>query len=128
MATTTHYVAKVGFKTGRLQRELLELLTPKDNLTAHVGDVFKVDSNGELERIESTTSAADAKSKVLKDQYILAQSDMTLDKGHVPVENRDYRYNDTVVMKDSTPRRLAVYKIINIDDVAVDTYTYTTTT
>lgn len=69
------------------------------------------------------------KSTVANATHIVAQSDQTLAYGHVPVENRDYRYNDsvagTVVAVDNlsaaTPvKHVALYKIVNVDDIIPD--------
>ena len=39
-----------------------------------------------------------AKAAVAVGDYIIAQSDQTMGYGHVPVEDRDYRYSDEVKM------------------------------
>lgn len=140
MAKTTYYVAKAQFNTAYLQREVVEDFTPyatfpktvdagKDG-KAHVGDVFFIDTahGNKFARVESTTSAADAKSKVLVGYYILAQSDQTMGYGHVPVENRDYKYSDEVKMTADTAKKFALFKITNLDDIILDTYDYDITT
>lgn len=136
MATTTHRVAKAVFKTAYLQREVVEDFEPAATFPktvdsgqdgeCHIGDVFYLNS-GEFTRRESTSTAGTAIANVAVGDYIIAQSDMTMGYGHVPVENRDYRYFDTVKMTDGTVRKFALFRITNLDDVILSEYTYTTT-
>lgn len=136
MAVTTHYVAKAQFKTAYLQREVVADLEPAATFPissantgtdgkCHVGDVFYMNS-GEFARRESTSSAAAAKAAVAVGDYIVAQSDQTMGYGHVPVEDRDYRYNDEVKMTDGTVKKFALFKITDLNDVILNTYSYTT--
>lgn len=59
--------------------------------------------------------------------YIVAQSDQTMEYGHVPVENRDYRYNPIVngtqatVAANGPVKKVALFKIVNPDDVIINT-------
>ena len=55
--------------------------------------------------------------------YIVAQSDQTMEYGHVPVEMRDYRYDDKVADK-STAKKVALFRIINPLDVIVKQTTF----
>lgn len=136
MATTTHRVAKAQFMTAYLQREIVEDFAPAATFpktvdagqdgAAHVGDVFYL-SSGKFMRRESTSTEGTAKAAVQVGDYILAQSDQTMGYGHVPVENRDYRYSDEVKMTNGTVRKFALFKITNLDDVILSEYTYTTT-
>ena len=136
MATTTTYVAKASFKTAYLQREVVEDFEPAATFPktvdsgydgkCHVGDVFYL-SSGEFTRRESASSAAAAKAAVAVGDYIIAQSDMTMGYGHVPVEDRDYRYSDEVKMTDGTVRKFALFKITDLNDVILDTYSYQVT-
>jgi len=137
MATTTTYVAKASFKTAYLQREVVEDFEPAATFPktvdsgydgkAHVGDVFYLNS-GEFTRRESSVNAATVKAAVQVGDYVLAQSDMTMGYGHVPVENRDYRYSDEVKMTDGVVKKFALYLITNLDDLILDTYSYQVTT
>lgn len=70
--------------------------------------------------IERVLSLADA-------THIVAQSDITLEYGHVPVENRDYRYFPVVnatftgtVAANTPVKKVALFKIFNKDDVILD--------
>ena len=58
--------------------------------------------------------------------YIVAQSDQTMEYGHVPVELRDYRYVDTVADK-TTVKKVALFRIINPKDVILHKVTFQTT-
>lgn len=136
MATTTNYVAKAQFKTAYLQREVVEDFEPAATFPktvdsgydgkAHVGDVFYLNS-GEFTRRESSSSAAAVKAAVSVGDYILAQSDMTMEYGHVPVENQDYRYSDEVKMTDGTVKKFALFRITDLADIEISTYSYQVT-
>ncbi len=135
MATTTTYVATAKFKTAYLQREVVEDFEPAATFPltvdagsdgkCHVGDVFYLNS-GEFTR-RTGNSAANAKAAVSVGDYIIAQSDQTMGYGHVPVENRDYRYSDEVKMTDGTVKKFALFKITNLDDLILDAYSYAVT-
>ena len=84
---------------------------------AQVGDLVKI-VGGALQLVVATnaTSGSEVTPTVTTDMYIVAQSDMTMEYGHVPVENRDYRYSDVVA--DSTAKKhVALFKVINPDDI-----------
>ena len=109
-----------GFKTAYLQREVwLDLDVVGD---CKVGDCVKVTAE------TSTVQGYMQKSTFANATHIVAQSDQTLAYGHVPVENRDYRYDLTVkgtvtqapTGKTTTWKHVALYKIINKDDVVLD--------
>ena len=48
--------------------------------------------------------------------HIIAQSDVTMEYGHVPVENRDYRYSD-VVKASTSEKKVALFPILNKNDL-----------
>lgn len=77
-----------SFITGRLQREIVEDCIVKSDSYLKVGQLCKLDSSGIL------APCTDADEKAAKESatHMIAQSDMTMEYGHVPVENRDYRY------------------------------------
>ena len=81
------------FITARFQREIpMEVavgVTPSSYL--RVGQMVKV-VDGVVKPLAASTEAA-AKTEAT---HIIAQSDMTMEYGHVPVEYRDYRYSDQV--------------------------------
>lgn len=91
------------FKTAYLQRELvLDVTLAKD---LKVGDIVTV-ADGAMSAVNSLADA----------DYIIAQSDMTMEYGHVPVENRDYKYSDKVAASDSE-KKVAVFAITSDEDV-----------
>lgn len=94
-----------SFKTGYLQKE--QVLDVKVAATLKVGDLVKV-ANGSMSKAASLTEA----------QYIVAQSDMTMEYGHVPVENRNWAYSDAVAatIGDNT-KKVAVYYIYDTRDI-----------
>ena len=74
---------------------------------------------GYLCTFNGTALAAKTSGTAAVGDCIVAQSDMTMEYGHVPVENRDYRYDDKVAAS-TTAKKVAVFKVIDADDV----YTY----
>lgn len=59
--------------------------------------------------------------------HIVAQSDVTMENGHVPIERRDYRYFPTVngtfavTVAGNTPiKKVALFAILNKYDVEID--------
>lgn len=111
-----------GFLTAYLQREVyLDIDVVND---CKVGD-FVVVTN-ETPTVQGyMTKATQAQVTGKQATHIVAQSDQTLAYGHVPVENRDYRYDPTVkgtvsvapTGKTTTWKHVALYKITNWDDV-----------
>lgn len=111
-----------SFKTAYLQREVpldLVVVVPA-NQTLKVGDLVVVTPE------TSTVSAYMQKAASLAAAtHIVAQSDMTLGYGHVPVENRDYRYSPlvagtvTAVPTDKTKpwKHVALYQIVDKNDI-----------
>ena len=125
---TNYYGKQAGsFKTAYLQHEIVEdvKVTAGKNQVLHVGDIVKI-TNGVLGLVLSASAAsADAVSfpALTTDMYIVAQSDQTMEYGHVPVEMRDYRYDDKVADK-STAKKVALFRIINPQDVIVTKTTF----
>lgn len=125
---TNYYGKQAGsFKTAYLQHEVVEdvKVTAGKNQVLHVGDIVKI-TNGVLGLVLSASASA-AGSVVFPalttDMYIVAQSDQTMEYGHVPVEMRDYRYDDKVADK-STAKKVALFRIINPQDVIVKQTTF----
>lgn len=115
------YFAQANFKTAYLQRELPVDAKAASPLELHVGDVVSgtVGADGVLTiAARSNTVEATAKSSVAVGDYIVAQSDMTMEYGHVPVENRDYRYDDKVSMGTSA-KKVALFKINDLSDINI---------
>lgn len=125
---TNYYGKQAGsFKTAYLQHEIVEdvKVTAGKNQVLHVGDIVKI-TNGVLGLVLSASASA-AGSVVFPalttDMYIVAQSDQTMEYGHVPVEMRDYRYDDKVADK-ATAKKVALFRIINPQDVIVKQTTF----
>ena len=125
---TNYYGKQAGsFKTAYLQHEIVEdvKVTAGKNQVLHVGDIVKI-TNGVLGLVlsASATSANGVSFPALTtDMYIVAQSDQTMEYGHVPVEMRDYRYDDKVADK-TTAKKVALFRIINPLDVIVKQTTF----
>ena len=125
---TNYYGKQAGsFKTAYLQHEVVEdvKVTAGKNQVLHVGDIVKI-TNGVLGLVLSASATA-AGSVVFPalttDMYIVAQSDQTMEYGHVPVEMRDYRYDSKVADK-ATAKKVALFRIINPQDVIVTKTTF----
>lgn len=125
---TNYYGKQAGsFKTAYLQHEIVEdvKVTAGKNQVLHVGDIVKI-TNGVLGLVLSASASA-AGSVVFPalttDMYIVAQSDQTMEYGHVPVEMRDYRYDNKVADK-TTAKKVALFRIINPQDVIVTKTTF----
>ena len=125
---TNYYGKQAGsFKTAYLQHEIVEdvKVTAGKSQVLHVGDIVKI-TNGVLGLVlsASATSANGVSFPALTtDMYIVAQSDQTMEYGHVPVEMRDYRYDDKVADK-ATAKKVALFRIINPLDVIVKQTTF----
>ena len=97
------------FKAARLQREIPMDVKVSEKLEVGALCAYTAGTN----TIAGATTIADA-------THIVAQSDMTMEYGHVPVENRDYRYSPGVAASSgSAVKKVALFKIINPDDVIV---------
>ena len=115
------YFAQANFKTAYLQRELPVDAKAASNLELHIGDVVSgtIGADGVYTlAARSNAAEATAKSSVAVGDYIVAQSDMTMEYGHVPVENRDYRYNDKVSIGTSA-KKVALFKINDLSDINI---------
>lgn len=89
---------KAKFKTAYLQREIPmdAVVTGGDPLV--VGEVVTVEDGGDGSPVLVKEVSANSLSEAIeKATHIIAQSDMTMEYGHVPVENRDYRYSPEVL-------------------------------
>ena len=95
------------FKTAYLQREIVLDTKVKEKLI--VGALCKTGESG-LEGVSTIEEA----------EYLVAQSDMTLEKGHVPVELRDYRYSPDVAASAVAEKKVAVFQLYDKNDVVLD--------
>lgn len=88
---------KAKFRTAYLQRELPidAVVVAGDPL--EVGEVVVVNHAANGLAVVKAVSANTLDEAVSMATHIVAQSDQTLEYGHVPVEDRDYRYNPEVV-------------------------------
>jgi hypothetical protein len=104
------------FKTAYLQREEWHDVDVVGSAPLKVGDCVQL--------VEATASVAAyiQKSTFANATHIIAQSDQTIGYGHVPVENRDYRYNPEVAVtlaaapataETTTWKHVALYRISN---------------
>lgn len=98
---------KASFKTAYLQREIVVDVTVAADV--EVGDVVTIEDGALTAKAGNTVAVGD---------YIVAQSDMTMEYGHVPVENRDYRYSPKVAAS-ATEKKVMVFKVIDVDDIIV---------
>ena len=115
------YFAQANFKTAYLQRELPVDAKAASPLELHVGDVVSgtIGTDGVYTLAARTGTVEETvKSSVAVGDYIVAQSDMTMEYGHVPVENRDYRYSDKVSL-NTTPKKVALFKINDLSDINI---------
>lgn len=115
-----------SFRTAYLQREVyLDTAVVGD---CKVGDfvTFTAETATVQQYIKKSTAAeVTAANAAAGKLYIVAQSDQTIAYGHVPVENRDYRYDPTVAQTKATAptaktdpwKHVALYKVINFEDV-----------
>lgn len=98
---------KAYFKTGLGQHEVV--LDCKVAANVKVGYLCKYDS-------ASDTLSASTSGTPVSGDYIIAQSDMSMEYGHIPVENRDYIYDPTV-KASTTKKKVAVFRVTDVTDV-----------
>lgn len=122
-------MAKGHFITAYLQREIpveVAVVTTAltENAALEVGQLVKLVAStgaGIPAYIAAATGLSDA-------THILAQSDVTMNAGHVPVENRDYRYSNKVLgtttsstmSASTTTKHVALYAITDKNDIIVE--------
>ena len=123
MAKTYFKKYHAEFRTAKEQYEIVKDLTvsgrgaaaagnnaaSKNLQVVHVGDLVKI-SGGALQLVVGTSSTSGSVSTPT------VTTDMTMELGHVPVENRDYRYSD-VVADTTTKKHVALFPVIYPDDV-----------
>lgn len=88
---------KAKFKTAYLQREVPidAVVVAGDPL--EVGEVVVVTAGSTGDYLVQAVSANTVEAAKTAATHIVAQSDQTLEYGHVPVEYRDYKYSNEVV-------------------------------
>lgn len=102
------------FKTAYLQKETVEDVTLAAAL--NVGQLVTLSGSALSAAAGSSESAA-----LSAATHIIAQSDQTMAYGHVPVENRDYKYSPVVAASTTTTKKVALFKLVDKNDVL--TYT-----
>lgn len=109
-----------SFRTAYLQRELPLDLDVVGTSPLKVGDLVTVTPE------TATVTGYMVKAATLAAAtHIIAQSDMTLGYGHVPVELQDYKYSPEVAVtraeapttKTNTWKHVALYQIIDKNDI-----------
>lgn len=121
-------MAKGHFITAYLQREIpLDIAVKTSALTEaaalEVGQLVTLVASAGADipaYIEAAASLAVA-------THIIAQSDVTMNAGHVPIENRDYKYSNKILgtitaaaAKGSPTKHVALYAITDKNDILVD--------
>lgn len=96
---------KAQFKTAVGQKELV--LDCKVSTGLVVGQVCTYDS--------ATQTLSPKASEAAAGDFIVAQSDISM-MSHIPVENRDYRYNPNVAASTDL-KKVAVFKVTEAEDV-----------
>ena len=97
------------FKTAYLQREVA--------VTADVSADVKVGQVCTL--ADDTITPVMSGDAVKLGDVIIAQSDMTVGRGHIPVENRSMLYSDKVAAGDE--KHVMVFLITDLNDVILKT-------
>lgn len=103
---------KGSFKTAYDQREII--------LDAKVTQDFEIGAIVTNEDDTGLTASQEAK----LGSYIIAQSDESMEYGHIPVENRDYRYSNIVKKSTEATKKVAVFRIDDPDDIIVGDTVY----
>ena len=111
---------KGSFKTAYLQREVPMDVAVIGSAPLKVGQLvtLTVGASGKPDSIAAATTLTAA-------THIIAQSDMTLGYGHVPVESRVWNYSDKVAttgtaLATTTPvKHVALYSIMDATDIIV---------
>lgn len=108
---------KAKFKTAYLQREIsTDVIIAGD---MHVGELgVIVPATDKMPAVINKLVATDVEAARKEANVIIAQSDMTMEYGHVPVEDRDYRYSDIVKSKADNANYIGVYE--NVADLPKD--------
>lgn len=117
-------IVTAQFKTAYLQREVVmdAILSTNSGAAADgmvgandykVGDLVKyTKSTNTLAPVATAPTTNDGT------YYFFAQSDQTMGYGHVPVENRDYRYNPSIAKSAAnTTKKVALFQVVDFNDV-----------
>lgn len=113
-------IVTAQFKTAYLQREVvMDAILASSGTSAADGMVAATDYKvGDVVRYTAATNTlAPVASSPQVGDYFFAQSDQTMGYGHVPVENRDYRYNPSIAKSTSAAKKVALFKIVDVNDI-----------
>lgn len=123
---------KGQFITAYLQREIpvdVAVVTPAGQTHFRVGELVVLEpADSDTPAYLHVAAGDDAATVLTNATHIIAQSDMTMGNGHVPVENRDWTYSDKVmptltggaVPNSATPtKHVALYAITDKNDIIV---------
>lgn len=114
-------MAKAEFKTGYHQREIV--LDVKVAADLEVGDLIFIGNSNAPEGQRDTDTiykaAGTGNTALTNADYIVAQSDMTMEYGHANVEGGDYRYSKNVAASAGAKKKVAVYFIVDESDIIV---------
>lgn len=108
-----------SFKTAYLQKEDYKDVDVVGSSALKVGDCVQ------LVAATGSNAAYIQKSTFANATHIIAQSDQTIGYGHVPVENRDYRYDPSVATtnisapttSNAKPKHVALFYIYDKNDI-----------
>lgn len=120
-------IVTAKFKTAYLQREVvMDAILASSGTSAADGMVAATDYKvGDLVKYTKSTNtlAPVATAPTTNDgtYYFFAQSDQTMDYGHVPVEDRDYRYNPSIAKSTSAAKKVALFHVVDFNDVIFGT-------
>ena len=119
---------KAKFKTAYLQREIPVEVAVIGSAALEVGQLVTLTpTNGTNPDSIAAAAGSTEAAALAAATHIIAQSDMTMEYGHVPVEDRDYKYSPEVavtaasISASAPTKKVALFKLINKDDVT--TYT-----
>ena len=119
---------KAKFQTAYLQREIPVEVAVIGAAALEVGQLVTLTpTNGTNPDYIAAAAGATAAAALSAATHIIAQSDMTMEYGHVPVENRDYKYSPEVavtagtISTSSPKKKVALFKLVNKDDVTAYT-------
>ena len=115
---------KAKFRTAYLQREVPIDVAVIGSTALKVGQLVTLTAaaNNNPQYI-AAASGADATAALKNATHIIAQSDMTMEYGHIPVEDRDYKYSDEVavtaasISSTAPVKKVALFELINEKDV-----------
>lgn len=105
---------KYGFRTGYNQRSIMLSGVTVARASADTGYNNTGIEIGQVMTLSGTTLTEKTSGVAIGD-YIIAQSDETVGYGHIPVENRDYKYVGTVA--PGTDKNVVVYQITDVADM-----------